>query len=52
MARRQQTARTEERRLAARPRGGARIGLDEVHETLGIPAAQFKIGSRDEPSCP
>ena len=26
--------------------------VDNVEQTLGIPAAQFKIGSRDEPSCP
>jgi branched-chain amino acid transport system substrate-binding protein len=26
--------------------------VDNVEQTLGIPAGQFKIGSRDEPSCP
>jgi branched-chain amino acid transport system substrate-binding protein len=26
--------------------------VDNVEQTLGIPPAQFKIGSRDEPSCP
>ena len=26
--------------------------VDNVEQTLGIPAAQFKIGSRDEPNCP
>lgn len=26
--------------------------VDNVEQTLGIPAAQFKVGSRDEPSCP
>ncbi len=26
--------------------------VDNVEQTLGIPPAQFKIGSRDEPNCP
>ena len=26
--------------------------VDNVEQTLGIPPAEFKIGSRDEPSCP
>jgi branched-chain amino acid transport system substrate-binding protein len=26
--------------------------VDNVEQTLGIPAADFKIGSRDEPNCP
>ncbi len=26
--------------------------VDNVEQTLGIPAAQFKVGSRDEPNCP
>ncbi len=26
--------------------------VDNVEQTLGIPAGQFKIGSRDEPNCP
>jgi len=26
--------------------------VDNVEQTLGIPAAEFKIGSRDEPNCP
>jgi branched-chain amino acid transport system substrate-binding protein len=26
--------------------------IDNVNQTLGLPAAEFKIGSRDEPSCP
>ena len=26
--------------------------IDNVNQTLGIPAAEFKIGSRDVPDCP
>jgi len=26
--------------------------VDNIEQTLGIPQAQFKIGSRDEPNCP
>ncbi|HVE52661.1 MAG TPA: ABC transporter substrate-binding protein [Ramlibacter sp.] len=26
--------------------------VDNVNQTLGVPPAQFKIGSRDEPNCP
>ena len=26
--------------------------IDNVNQTMGIPPAEFKIGSRDEPSCP
>ena len=26
--------------------------IDNVNQTLGIPPAEFKIGSRDEPNCP
>ena len=26
--------------------------IDNVNQTLGVPPAEFKIGSRDEPNCP
>src|SRR5207253_236468 len=26
--------------------------IDNVNQTLGLPPAEFKIGSRDEPNCP
>ena len=26
--------------------------VDNVNQTLGIPPAEFKVGSRDEPNCP
>jgi branched-chain amino acid transport system substrate-binding protein len=26
--------------------------IDNVNQTLGVPPAEFKVGSRDEPNCP
>jgi len=26
--------------------------IDNVNQTLGLPPAEFKVGSRDEPNCP
>jgi len=26
--------------------------IDNVNQTLSLPPAEFKVGSRDEPNCP